>query len=209
MDRYLPAGPEIGGGDAAVAGRRAPLADLRERLGERAIVLVGLPGAGKTTLGRRLAARLDLRFLDADAEIVAAAGMTIPDLFSNYGEPAFRDGERRVIGRLLSEGPMVLATGGGAYMNAETRARIAKAGISVWLQVDHETLMKRVRRRSNRPLLQNGDPEGTMRRLMEERHPVYALADITVKSHDLPQDRIVADVVAALDAWLATQEEHS
>lgn len=208
MDRHLPARPEDAGG--IEHGRSAdlhPASSLRDRLRGRSIVLVGLPGAGKTTIGRRLASRLDLPFRDADAEIVAAAGMPIADLFATYGEPAFRDGERRVIGRLLEGRQLVLATGGGAYMDPQTRAGIAKAGLAVWLKVDHETLMRRVRRRSNRPLLQNGDPEGTMRRLMADRHPVYALADVAVNSQETPQDRVVSDIMDAIDAWLASQEE--
>lgn len=208
MDRYLPAGPD-GAAEAERAGALAadPVPAIRERLAGRSVVLVGLPGAGKTTIGRRLAARLKLPFRDADQEIVTAAGMPIPDLFATYGEPAFRDGERRVIARLLEEGQTVLATGGGAYMNAETRARIAASGVAVWLKVDIDTVMRRVRRRTNRPLLANADPEGTMRRLMADRHPVYGLADVVVSSHDLPQDRIVGDVVAAIDGWLSARSE--
>jgi shikimate kinase len=136
---------------------------ITRQLGARSIVLVGLMGAGKSTVGRRLAQKLGLPFRDADHEIEAAAGMSIPDIFSIHGEAYFRDGERRVIGRLLQEGPMVLATGGGAYMNEETRARIAENGVSVWLRADLDVLMRRVRKRATRPLLQNPDPEGTMR----------------------------------------------
>jgi shikimate kinase len=179
---------------------------LRDRIGSRPIVLVGLMGAGKTTVGRRLAARLDLPFRDADVEIETAAGMPISDIFAIYGEPSFRDGERKVIARLLEEGPMVLATGGGAYINPETRARIAEAGLSVWLKVDHETLMRRVRRRSNRPLLANPDPEGTMRRLMAERYPLYAEAAVTIESSDMPHERVVDEVVAGLGRWFAARE---
>jgi shikimate kinase len=176
---------------------------VRRRLGTRSIVLVGLMGAGKSTVGRRLAARLGLPFKDADQEIEAAAGMTIPDIFAAHGEDSFRDGERRVIARLLQESPAVLATGGGAYMNPETRDRIARAGISVWLRADFDVLMRRVRKRSNRPLLQNTDPDATMRRLMEARHPVYALADLVVDSREIPHDKVVQDALAALDGWLA------
>src|ERR671912_370652 len=141
-------------------------AAVRERLGRRSIVLVGLMGAGKSTVGRRLAARLDLPFKDADAEIEAAAGMSISDIFATHGEPYFREGEHRVIGRLLQEGPCVLATGGGAFMHAETRAWITQAGVSVWLKAELDVLMRRVRKRSNRPLLKTTDPEASMRQLM-------------------------------------------
>ena len=161
-------------------------------------MLVGLMGAGKTTIGRRLAARLAMPFRDADAEIETAAGMPISDIFATLGESAFRDGERRVIARLLQEGPLVLATGGGAYMDPGTRERIAASGSSVWLKADHETLMRRVRKRVHRPLLQNPDPDGTMRRLMSERYPVYALADVTVESGDSSHDGIVGEILAAL-----------
>jgi shikimate kinase len=211
MDRQLP--DPATGEDERAHGRERETAvqadgtpSLRERLAGRPIVLVGLMGAGKTTIGRRLATRLDLPFRDADQEIEAAAGMAVSDIFATYGEPSFRDGERRVIARLLTEGPMVLATGGGAYMCPETRTRIAESGISVWLKVDHDTLMRRVRRRSHRPLLQNPDPEATMRRLMAERYPVYALADMTVDSQDMPHERVVSGVVRALEAWLDARE---
>src|SRR5215213_2489357 len=178
-------------------------AGVRERLGGRSIVLVGLMGAGKSTVGRRLAARLDMPFKDADAEIEAAAGMSVADIFATHGEPYFREGERRVLARLLQEGPIVLATGGGAFMNPDTRARIAEAGVSIWLKADLEVLMRRVRKRSNRPLLKNADPEASMRRLMTMRQPVYALADITVESRDTPHERVVDDALNALLAWLS------
>jgi len=176
------------------------------RLGRRSIVLVGLMGAGKSTVGRRLAQGLALPFRDADHEIEAAAGMTIPEIFSIHGETHFRNGERRVIARLLQEGPLVLATGGGAFMNDETRLRISQAGISIWLKADLDVLMRRVRKRSTRPLLQNADPEGTMRRLMEVRYPIYATADLIVESQDGPHDRVVADIRSALETWFDTQE---
>jgi shikimate kinase len=172
-------------------------------------VLVGLMGAGKSTVGRRLAQTLKLPFRDADHEIEAAAGMTIPEIFAIHGEDHFRDGERRVIARLLQEGPIVLATGGGAYMNEETRQRIADHGISLWLKADLDILMRRVRKRTTRPLLQNPDPEGTMRRLMELRYPVYATADITLDSHEAPHDRVVSDAVNALSDWFAREERGS
>jgi len=178
---------------------------IRDRLGTRSLVLVGLMGAGKSTVGRRLAQKLGLPFRDADHEIEAAAGMTIPDIFAIHGEVHFRDGERRVIARLLQEGPMILATGGGAFMNAETRARIAEHGISVWLRADLDVLMRRVRKRANRPLLQTSDPEATMRSLIETRHPIYATADLTVDSHEVPHDRVVIDLIAALERFLDEQ----
>ncbi|GJE32817.1 Shikimate kinase 1 [Methylobacterium oxalidis] len=175
---------------------------MRRALGPRSIVLVGLMGAGKSTVGRRLAGRLGMIFKDADNEIEAAAGLSIPDIFAIYGEPSFREGEERVISRLIREGPMVLATGGGAFMRDSTRARIAEGGISVWLKADLDVLMRRVRKRGNRPLLQTEDPEETMRRLMEARHPVYGGADVMVLSRDVSHDRVVQDVLEALDAHL-------
>src|SRR6202453_4032340 len=137
----------------------------------RSVVLVGMTGAGKTSVGKRLAAKLDLPFVDADAEIEAGARMTIPEIFERFGESYFRDGERKVIARLLDEGPKVLATGGGAFMNASTRKRIASSGVSIWLKPDFDVLLRRVRKRSNRPLLQTADPEATLTRLLEERSP--------------------------------------
>ncbi|MEZ0169194.1 shikimate kinase [Microvirga sp. TS319] len=180
---------------------------IGRQLGARSIVLVGLMGAGKSTVGRRLAQMLKLPFRDADHEIEAAAGMTIPDIFAIHGEEHFRDGERRVIARLLQEGPMVLATGGGAFMNEETRRNVAEHGISVWLKADLDILMRRVRKRDTRPLLRNPDPEGTMRRLMELRHPVYALADLTIDSHEAPHDRVVADIIKALSGWFDREQQ--
>jgi shikimate kinase / 3-dehydroquinate synthase len=171
-------------------------------LGHRSIVLIGLMGSGKTSTGRRLAQELGLEFVDSDAEIEAAAGMSISEIFARHGEDYFRDGERRVIARLLSKGPRVLATGGGAFMNKETRSNIASSGISVWLKADHEVVWHRVRKRLHRPLLQNDDPEQTLRRLMEERYPVYALADVTVVSREGPQDVAVEDTLLGLESLL-------
>jgi shikimate kinase len=203
--------PSVLAGGGGHAPDRAPDSRhaLVERLKGRSIVLVGLMGAGKSTVGRRLAQKLGLPFIDADHEIEAAAGMSIPDIFSIYGEDYFRDGERRVIARLLQEGPLVLATGGGAFMSEETRARIAEAGISIWLRADLDVLMRRVRKRSSRPLLQNPDPEGTMRRLMAIRHPIYAAADLTVDSHEAPHDRVVNEIMRALAEWLGGAEAES
>ena len=201
MNGNLPA--DLGARPAAADLDGADLEEaVRRRLGRRSIVLVGLMGAGKSTVGRRLAARLNLPFTDADHEIESAAGMSIPEIFALHGEPYFRDGERRVIARLLRDGPMVLATGGGAYMDPQTRAGIAESGVSVWLKADFDVLMRRVRRRQNRPLLQNPDPEATMRRLIEARHPVYALADVTVESREIPHDRVVQDTLLRLHARL-------
>jgi len=177
-----------------------PAARVRERLGDRNLVLIGLMGAGKTAIGRRLAQRLELPFTDADSEIEIAAGQSISEIFEEHGEAYFRRGEEKVIARLLSSGPQVLATGGGAYMNGRTRKNIHQSGIAVWLKGDLEVLMDRVKRRSHRPLLQTGDPEATMKKLIEERYPVYAQADITVQSRDVAHDVIVGEILAALDA---------
>jgi shikimate kinase len=171
---------------------------IRNTIADRSIVLVGLMGAGKSTVGRRLAERLDLPFVDADLEIERAAGKTIPEIFADHGEAYFRDGERRVISRLLDQGPQVLATGGGAFMNAETRKLIAGRGLSVWLRAELPLLMKRVRRRSNRPLLDTADPETKMRQLINERYPVYAEAAITIDSRDLSHNVIVNDLLQAI-----------
>jgi shikimate kinase len=175
---------------------------VREALGPKSIVLIGLMGAGKTAVGRRLASKLDLPFIDADTEIEVAAGRSISEIFVEHGEAYFRQGERKVIVRLLDAGPHVLATGGGAYMNADTRESIKASGISVWLKADLRVLMKRVGRRDNRPLLAAGDPETVMKKLMAERYPIYAEADVTVESRDVPHEVIVAAVVDAIAAKL-------
>jgi shikimate kinase len=181
------------------------LARIRETLGSRSIVLIGLMGAGKTAVGRRLANRLDLAFIDADREIELAAGETVSEIFAEHGEDYFRQGEAKVIARLLQGGPQVLATGGGAYMDAGTRANIEAKGLSIWLKAELPVLLHRVRRRNNRPLLASGNPETVMRELMQKRHPVYAKADITVESRDVPHDVIVSDVIEALARWLGCQ----
>lgn len=183
----------------------APLrSEILAHLGDRLVVLVGMMASGKTSVGRLLAHRLDLPFVDADQEIETAAGMTVPEIFAMHGEDYFRDGERRVIARILRDGPKVLATGGGAFMNADTRAAIAKRGISVWLKADMETILRRARRRSNRPLLQNNDPEGTVRRLIEVRYPIYAAADVTIVSKDGPHEETTDEVMRALcEHWAA------
>jgi len=179
---------------------------ILSRLGKRTIVLIGMMGAGKSSIGRRLATRLGLPFVDADDEIERAANMSIPEIFERHGEPYFRDGERRVIERLLEDGPQVLATGGGAFMNEETRANIARGGISIWLNAEFEVLMNRVRRRSHRPLLRNPDPEGVMKRLLAERNPVYAGADLELRSRDVPHEVVIDDLLKLLDEHLASRE---
>lgn len=182
---------------------RPEAAAIKAMLGKRSIVIIGLMGAGKSTIGKRVAQMLGLPFIDADAEIESVSRMTIPELFETYGEPEFRDLEHRVIKRILRTGPRVLATGGGAFMNEATRKVIAKAGIAVWLKADIDVLMERVSRKSNRPLLKTKDPRATMQQLVEQRYPVYGSADITVMSRDEKKDVMAAEVVEALSA-LAT-----
>lgn len=169
-----------------------------ENMPLRSLVLVGLMGAGKSSVGKRLAMRLGLPFFDADAEIEKAAGASIPDIFAEHGEAAFRDGERRVIARLLEQSPIVLATGGGAFMNDETRARIRERGLSIWLKAELDVLVKRCARRGNRPLLQQGDPRSVLARLMEQRYPVYAESDLTVLTGDGPHEGVVERIIAEL-----------
>ena len=182
-------------------------AEISAALERRSIVLIGMMGAGKSTIGRRLAARLRLPFFDADIEIEAAAGMSIPDIFLAHGEPYFRDGEARVIARLLNSGPAVIATGGGAFTEREeTRQRIRDKAVSIWLKADADVIMKRVKRRADRPLLQTQDPAATVSRLLEAREPVYQNADLTIWSRDVPHDRIVDECLEALRARLCTQE---
>jgi shikimate kinase len=171
----------------------------------KTIVLVGLMGAGKSCIGKRLASRLGVRFVDADQEIEQAAGCSIAEIFARHGEAAFRDGERRVIARLLGEGPHVLAAGGGAFMDPRTRSLIRERAISVWLRAELDLLLRRVSRRSDRPLLQVADPRGRLAELMAQRHPVYGEADITVDSADGPPEVTLERVVAALDAHLAAE----
>jgi shikimate kinase len=187
---------------SAAGGGGSQEAEILAALGPRLIVLVGMMGAGKSTIGRRLAARLHLPFLDADNEIEAAAGMSIPEIFEIHGEPHFRDGEARVIARLLEGGPAVLATGGGSFMREETRRRVSDKAISIWLKADADLIMRRVKRRADRPLLQTADPEATVTRLMIEREPVYQRADLTIGSRDVPHERIVEECIEALHARL-------
>lgn len=183
-------------------------AALIAALGRRSIVLVGMMGAGKSSIGRRLAQRLDIPFVDADAKIEEAhAGVTIPEIFATYGEPYFRSGEARVIARLLDSGPQVLATGGGAFMSPDTRAAVRLKGISVWLRATLEVLTRRIRRRTDRPLLKDVDPVETLKRLIGERYPIYAEADVTVESRDVPHDTIVEEIVAGLRAHIASSAD--
>jgi shikimate kinase len=180
----------------------SPEAEIAAALGKRTIVLVGMMGAGKSTIGRRLSARLRLPFLDADTEIEAAAGMSIPDIFENHGEPHFRDGEARVIARLLDSGPGVVATGGGAFLREETRNRIHSQAVSIWLRADADIIMRRIKRRADRPLLQTPDPAATVDRLLGEREPFYRHADLTIWSRDVPHEKIVDECIEALHGWL-------
>jgi shikimate kinase len=172
---------------------------------QRSLVLVGLMGAGKSCIGKRLAERLGLPFVDADSEIEKAAGCSIADIFEAHGEEAFRDGERRVIARLLSEGPQVLATGGGAYMDASTRKIIREKGLAIWLRADLDLLVKRTAKRTHRPLLNKGDPRQILRDLIDKRHPVYAEADIVIDSMDGPPEETVKKTLAAVKAHLDQQ----
>src|SRR5580692_12826617 len=180
-------------------------AEISAALGTRSVVLVGMMGAGKSTIGRRLSLRLRLPFVDADAEIeVAHAGITVPEIFARYGEPYFRDGEARVIARLLDNGPGVIATGGGAFMREETRNRIRDKAVSIWLKADAEIIMRRVKRRVDRPLLQTADPAQTVGRLIEEREPFYRRADLTIWSRDVPHEKIVDECIEGLHALLCS-----
>ena len=178
-------------------------ATLVGRLGRRSIVLVGMMGVGKSSVGRRLAARLAIPFADADTEIEKAAGMSIADIFARHGEADFRSGEARVIARLLESGPQVLATGGGAFMNVKTRDAIRAKGVSIWLKAEFEVLLRRIsKRRNERPLLQTDDPAETLRTLLAEREPIYAQADLTVHSRDVSHDAIIADIMTAFPSFL-------
>ncbi len=178
-------------------------ADIVAALHGRPVVLVGMMGSGKSTIGRRLGARLHLPFLDADHEIeVAHAGMSVSEIFAQHGEPYFRDGEARVIARLLEGGSCVIATGGGAFMREETRCRIRDKAVSIWLKADGDVILKRVRRRADRPLLQTADPAATIERLIAERSPFYQFADLAVASRDVPHEKIVDECIDALSAHL-------
>ncbi|MCC0056906.1 MAG: shikimate kinase [Rhodobiaceae bacterium] len=191
-------------GNANAVSEKEPSVEaaLLAGLGGRSLVLVGMMGAGKSSVGRRLAARLAIPFVDADTEIEKAAGQTIPEIFEAHGEAYFRDGEKRVIERILRGGPLVLATGGGAFMDPDTRHTIASAGISIWLKADSDLLFRRVKRRSNRPLLKTADPEGTLKALIEQRNPTYALADLTIMSREVPHETVVGEIVKAVSAHI-------
>jgi shikimate kinase len=182
---------------AASTSRDAHKDELNGLLAGRPIVLVGMMGAGKTTVGRRLATRLGRHFIDSDEEVEKAAGMSIEDIFASRGEADFRAGEVRVIARLLKDHDLVLGTGGGAFMNAETRGLVKSSAVSVWIKADFELLFQRVQRRSNRPLLKTPNPRKTLEELIEKRYPVYAEADVTVVSKDVPQDQVASEVIDA------------
>jgi len=189
--------------DQAEIGEResAEIRSLAARVNvDRPIVLVGLMGAGKTTVGRRLAAALALPFIDADAEIERAARLTVSEIFEMHGEAEFRRGERSVIARLLNDPPHVLATGGGAFIDPATRALVKEKAISVWLKAPIEVLMRRVEKRETRPLLRGDDPEGTMRKLMADRYPIYAEADLTMESTNARHNTSVLSVLKTLAA---------
>jgi shikimate kinase len=185
---------------AATPSRETQKDELAAALAGRPVVLVGMMGAGKTTVGRRLAARLGRHFVDSDEEVEKAAGMTIEDIFTTRGEAEFRAGEARVVARLLRDRDLVLGTGGGAFINPETRTLIKTAAISVWIKADFELLFQRVQRRSNRPLLKTANPRQTLEELITVRYPIYAEADVTVQSRDVPQDQVASEVIDALVA---------
>jgi shikimate kinase len=176
---------------------------IRTALDRRSVVLIGMMGVGKSSIGRRLATRLAIPFVDADTEIEKAAGMSVSDIFARHGEADFRSGEARVIARLLESGPQVLATGGGAFMNEGTRAAVKAKGVSIWLSAELEVLLRRISKRKNeRPMLQTENPEETLRHLLKVREPIYALADLTVQSREGPHDVIVAEIALVLAAYL-------
>ncbi|MEO4000654.1 shikimate kinase [Mesorhizobium sp. CAU 1732] len=181
-----------------VSQTRRSSASVLTMLEKRVVVFVGLMGAGKTAIGRKVAQTLGLPFVDSDHEIETVSRMSVPELFERYGEPEFRALEQRVIERLLREGPRVVSTGGGAFMNAQTREAIGSYGISMWLKADLDVLMERVAKKQNRPLLKNADPRGVMQQLMQDRYPVYALADVTVETRDTKREIIADEALQAL-----------
>jgi shikimate kinase len=180
-------------------------ASVRHALAKRSVILVGMMGSGKSSIGRRLATALDLPFVDADAEIEAAAGMTIEDMFRDHGEPYFREGEERVIRRILQNGPQILSTGGGAVISAQTRAAIAQSGLSIWLDAPVDLLLQRVSRRDNRPLLKTDDPRAVLERLIGERGRYYAEAELRYESRDAPHETVVEEILALLSSHLAAE----
>ena len=182
------------------------IALILSRLGAQSITIVGLMGAGKSVIGRKVASKLKIPFVDADAEIEKAAKMTVADIFASYGEPEFRRLEKSVIKRVLESGPQILATGGGAYMDDETRAIIGQNGICLWLSADIDLLMQRVSKKTTRPLLRNPDPRGVMEGLINERYPVYALADLEVASQDVSKDEMTNNVISALADHIRNNE---
>jgi shikimate kinase len=188
------------------ASRQARAEALAERLAGKPLVLVGMMGAGKTTVGRRVANRLGRHFFDSDEEIEKAAQMTIPDIFEQRGEDEFRAGETRVIARVLREPGIVLATGGGAFVNSTTRTLVKQEAVSVWLKADLDVLFERVSRRSNRPLLKTENPRATLEKLIADRYPIYAEADVTVASRDVPQDVVANSVIDAVLTHLKSQD---
>ncbi len=186
--------------------QESPLNALTSRLGDRSIVLIGMPGSGKSSVGRRLAQRLGLEFIDSDAKIEeAAGGMSVSDIFVRHGEPEFRSLEARVIARLLESGPTVIATGGGAFLNSNTQALIRQHGLSIWLKAEVDILLRRVKRKNDRPLLHGDDPEGVLRRLLSERKTSYEKADITVISREAPHETVVDSIIEELKKYLSSQ----
>ena len=189
-----------------IGGNRPVARAVRRALEKRSVILVGMMGSGKSSIGRRLSAALELPFVDADAEIEEAAGMTIEEIFAIHGEPYFREGEERVIRRILEGSPQVVSTGGGAVVSAQTRAAIAKSGISIWLDAPLEVLLQRVMRRDNRPLLKSADPRAVLTRLLAERQPYYEQAHLRIESRDAPHEAVVDDILAILSAHLAAEK---
>jgi shikimate kinase len=183
------------------------IAEARRVLGSRNLVFVGLMGAGKSAIGRLVAQMMDIPFVDSDHEIERVSRMSIAELFSAYGETEFRALEERVITRLLKTGPRVLSTGGGAFMNEATRARLLKSGLSVWLKADLDVLWMRVSKRDTRPLLKTENPRQTLSDLLDERYPVYALADVTVQSRDEVKETIAAETIAAIAQFKGGRSE--
>lgn len=189
--------------------RRQRQQNILMRLGTKPIVLVGIMGCGKSTVGRRLAQYLSISFVDADNEIEKAADRSISEIFAEHGESYFRQGEKRVISRLLDEGPQILATGGGAFMNEDTRSSIKEKGVSIWMKAELPVIMARVRKRPTRPLLQTPDPEATMQKLMDERYPIYAEADMSIWSLDVTHEAVMEEILIVLENGLPPLSEEA